>query len=461
MHYFGPKVFTMKNKAIKAFFEPDSIAIVGASRDPGKAGYLILKNLLEAGYKGKIFPINPKVQKILGIKSYPSIENISDEIDLCVIVVPSEIIPQILNQCGKKRVKSAVIISGGFRETGKEGEELEKTLVKIINDTGIRVIGPNCIGVDNPHIGMSMWVGVKKRGSISIMSQSGLIGTAIECWAEKENIGISKCISLGNKIDVNEVELLEYFDDDPDTDTIVIYVEGIEQGREFMKVAKKVSKNKPIVILKGGKTEKGIKAASSHTRALSGKTEILEAAFRQSGIIIAENLEELYDYAKALSFMPPPKGRGILVITSSGGAGILATDLIDSLGLELPQISKIIEERLRETLPKHCIFDNPFDLTVTTSDKFQLVMEENINDDRIHAFLPIFADPLPQAAEAVKNIVDKTDKPIVVCYVGGAEIEDSEKVKMHSMRIPVFSSPERAVTAINALVKRKELLNSG
>jgi acetyl coenzyme A synthetase (ADP forming)-like protein len=461
MHYVSQKVFTMNNSAIKAFFEPNSIAILGASRDPGKAGYLILKNLLEAGYKGKIFPINPKVQEILGLRSYSSIENISDEIDLCVIVVPSAIVPQILNQCGKKRVKSAVIISGGFRETGKEGEEIEKTLVKIINDTGIRVIGPNCIGVDNPHIGMSMWVGVKKRGSISIISQSGLVGTAIECWAEKENIGISKCISLGNKIDVNEVELLEYFDDDPDTDTIVIYIEGIDQGREFMKTASKVSENKPIVILKGGKTDKGIKAASFHTRALSGKNEILEAAFRQSGIIIAENLEELYDYSKVLSFMPPPKGRGILVITSSGGAGILAVDLIDKLGLKLPQISKKIEERLRKVLPKHCIFDNPFDLTATTSDKFQLVMEENIHDDKIHAFLPIFADPLPQAAEAVKNVVDKTDKPIVVCYVGGAEIEDLEKAKMHSMRIPVFSSPERAVTAINALIKRQELLNNG
>ena len=448
----------MSDEAIKSFFEPNSIAIIGASRDPEKTGYLILKNILETGFKGKIFPVNPKVQEILGLKTYTSVDKIPENVDLSVIAVPSIIVPEVLRQCGNKKIKSAIIISGGFRETGKEGEDLEKVLIKIIHETGIRVIGPNCIGVDNPYVGLSMWVGVKSKGPLAVVTQSGLISTAIECWAEKENIGVSKCISLGNKIDVNEIDLLKYFANDPDTKAIAIYVEGIDNGREFMETASKVSKKKPIVILKGGKTEMGVKAAISHTKALSGKNEILEAAFKQSGIIIADGLEELYDFVKALSLMPPPKGRGILVVTSSGGAGILAADLIDKLGLELPSISENTEKRLRKILPNFCIFDNPFDLTNTTSEKFQLVMEENIHDDNIHAFLPIFADPLPRAADAVRNIIDKTGKPVVVCYVGGAEVEELEKAKMHAMGIPVFSSPRRAVYSLNALVKRNEFL---
>jgi acetyl coenzyme A synthetase (ADP forming)-like protein len=448
----------MNDEAIKAIFEPKSIAIVGASRDPEKTGYLILKNIIESGFRGKIFPINPNVEEILSLRTYASLEQISDAVDLAVVVVPSTVVPEILRQCGRKRVKSAVIISGGFREIGKEGEELEKALIKIIRETEIRVVGPNCIGVDNPYAGMSMWVRVRKKGPIGIITQSGLVGTALECWAEKEDIGVSKCISLGNRIDVNEIDLLPYLANDPHTKAIAMYVEGIGDGRKFIKVASEVAKKKPIVILKGGRTELGIRAAASHTKSLSGSSEIFEAALKQSGIMSASSLEELYDFTKALSFLPTPKGRGVLVITSSGGAGILAADLLDKLRLELPRISKSTEERLHRLLPSRCIIGNPLDVTTTTSEMFQLVMQENLGDNNINAFIPIFADPLPRAADAVKNVVGKTDKPVVVCYVGGAEVEDSEKARMHSMGIPVFSSPERAVAALYALVRRHELL---
>jgi len=448
----------VRDEAIRAIFEPDSIAVVGASRDPEKVGYLILKNLVETGFKGKLYPVNPKVQEILGLRTYSSVEEISEPVDLVVVVVPAAVVPEVLKQCGRKKVKSAVVISGGFRETGKEGEELEEALIQIIKETGIRLVGPNCIGVDNPHVGMSMWVGVKKKGPIGIVTQSGLVGTALECWAEKEGIGISKCISLGNKIDVDEVDLLRYLADDPDTRVIAMYVEGVSEGRRFMEVASEVSRKKPILALKGGRTQLGIRAASSHTRSLSGRSEIFEAAFRKSGILSVNSLEELYDFSKALSFLPLPKGRGALIVTSSGGAGILASDLADKLGLELPLISESAEKRLRQVLPSHCVFSNPFDVTTTTSEAFQLVMEENLSDDNISAFMPIFADPLPRAAEAVKKIVEKTDKPVVVCYIGGAEVEEAEKAKMHSMGIPVFSSPERAAAALHALVRRRELL---
>lgn len=448
----------MQDEAMRAIFEPTSIAIVGASRDPEKTGYLILKNLIESGFAGRLFPINPKIQEILGLRAYPSIETVPEPVDLAVVVVPSPVVAEILKQCGRKKVKAAVIISGGFREVGKEGEDLEKALIDIIRQTGVRVVGPNCIGVDNPHIGMSMWVGIKKKGPIGLVTQSGLVGTALGCWAEKEGIGISKCISLGNGIDVNEVELLQYMADNPDTRTIALYIEGIGDGRKFMEVASKVSRKKPVVVLKGGRTQLGKTAAASHTKSLSGRSEIFEAALKQSGIINADSLDELYDFSKALSFLPAPKGRGVLIITSSGGAGILAADLLDKRQLRLPHITERAEKRLRGVLPNHCIFRNPFDLTSTTSEMFQLVMEENLQDENIHAFMPIFADPLPRAAEAVKNVVDKTEKPVVVCYVGGAQVEETEKAKMHSMGIPVFSSPERAVNALYALVRRHELL---
>ena len=449
----------MSTDAIRSIFEPNSIAIVGASRNPEKVGYLILQNLIDSGFNGKLFPINPKVDEILGIRANPSLESVSEDIDLAVIVVPGTIVPNVLKECGKKRIGSVIVISGGFRESGKEGEELEKLVIKIVNETGIRLVGPNCIGVDNPYIGMSMWVGVKKKGPISIVSQSGLVGTAFQCWAEKEGIGISKCISLGNQVDVNEIDILRYFKEDPNTKTIAMYLEGTQNGREFMKVASEVSKKKPIIALKGGRTEKGIKAAKSHTRSLSGKSEIFEAAIKQSGILSTNSLEELYIYSKALSFLPLPKGRRVLIITSSGGAGIMAADTVDRLNLELPSISDNAEKRLRQTLPSYCVFDNPFDVTTTTVESFQLVMEENLNDKNIDAFLPIFADPLPRAAEAVKSVTKKTDKPIVVCYVGGGKVEDIEKEKLHEAGIPVFSTPEKAVTALYALVRYNELQN--
>jgi acetyl coenzyme A synthetase (ADP forming)-like protein len=447
----------LSSEAIRSIFEPNSIAIVGASRNQEKVGYLILENLLKSGFKGKLYPINPKVDEILGLRTYPSIGDVIEYIDLVVIAIPATFVPNVLEECGKKGIKSVIVISGGFRETGKEGEELEKSIIKIINQTGIRLVGPNCIGVDNPYIGMSMWVGVKKKGPISIVSQSGLVGTAFQCWAEKESIGISKCISLGNQVDVNEIDVSRYFEEDPNTKTIVMYLEGTHNGREFMRVASEVSKKKPIIALKGGRTEKGIKAARSHTRSLSGKSEIFETAIKQSGILSANSLEELYIYAKALSFLPLPKGRKVLIITSSGGAGIMAADTVDRLNLELPSISENVEKRLRQKLPSYCVFDNPFDVTTTRVESFQLVMEENLEDKNIDAFLPIFADPLPRVAEAVKSITEKTNKPIVVCYVGGGEVEDIEKEKMHKVGIPVFSTPEKAVTALYALVRYNEL----
>ncbi len=450
----------MGYEAIKSIFEPQSIAIIGASRDQKKVSNIILNNLLKADFKGKIFPINPKVKNILGLKTYPSLQDVPDQIELAVIVVPSIIVPKILRECHRKEIKSVIVISGGFRETGKDGEELEKKVIQIVRKTGIRLVGPNCIGIQNPRIGISMWGVIKKGGPIGIIAQSGTVKGAIEFWAEKEGIGISKSIALGNKVDIDEIDLLPYFAEDPNTKVIAMYLEGITDGRKFLEVASEVTKKKPIVVLKGGKTEAGKRAALSHTKSMAGKDEIFEAAFRQSGIIRAHTIEELYDFSKALAFLPLPKGRRVLIITSSGGAGILAADLCEKLGLKIPQLLERTEKRLRRLLPAYCIFDNPFDLTITTAERFQLVIEENLNNkDNFNAFIPIFGDPIPQAAEAVKSVLKITEKPVLVCYIAGGEVEEEEKTKMHKMGIPVYPSPERAVTALNTLVKRYEMLS--
>jgi len=299
---------------------------------------------------------------------------------------------------------------------------------------------------------------VKKKGHIAIVTQSATVGAAMECWAEREGIGISKCVNLGNKVDVNEMDLLEYLRYDGVTKVIALYIEGVTDGRRFIAIASEVSKEKPIVALKGGRTEAGLRAVVSHTKSLAGKDEIVDAVFKQTGIIRAETLEEFYDISKAFSFLPIPKGRGVLIITSTGGSGILAADMCEKLGLALPEPSEHTKNRLRKVLPSRCTFSNPFDLTMTTCDKFRLVMDENVDDDRIHAFITIFGDPIPGAAEEIKRASMEIDKPIIVSYLGGGEVETIERNKMHSMGVPVFPSPERAVIALHALVKYSEFL---
>ena len=452
---------TGSDDAVRLFFEPKSVAIVGASRDPDKMGHIITKHMIDGGFEGKIFPVNPKVQEILGMKAFSSIESIPDQIDLAIIAIPAPTVADVLYECSRKSIRSVIVVSGGFRETGKEGEEREKTIKEIVRTTGMRLVGPNVQGIDNPYIGMSMWMLVKRKGPIGVISQGGSVGGAIEDWAEKENIGISKFFPLGNAIDINETDVLQYYGDDPKTKVVAMNLEGVKNGRRFMRVAQEVSMKKPILVLKGGKTQAGKKAAISHTKSMAGSDAIFGAACEQSGVIRVDTMEELYDASKALAFLPPPKGRGVLIITSSGGVGILAADAAEERALELPQPSDDAVKQLRGMLQPQCVLSNPFDLTseALKTEAYQLVIDKNINDPNVHALMPIFADPIRGAAEAVINASRKTDKPIVVCYVGGAQFEEMEKAKMQSAGIPVFPTPERAVAALHALVRRREMTN--
>ena len=453
----------MDRASLKAFFEPSSVAVVGASGNPEKVGHMILKNIVDAGYAGQVFPVNPNVSEILGMRTYPSIEKIPVSVDLAVIVVPSTVVPKVMEECARKNVRAAVVISGGFREIGEHGLQLEKALLETARKASMRIIGPNCPGVNNPNVGLCATFGgfSRRPGFIAIITQSGSVGAALQCWADRESIGISKCVGLGNKVDVNEVHLLQYLKDDDKTKVITLYLEGVTNGRAFMNAAADASKAKPIVALKGGMTKAGARAVFSHTSALAGRSEIFEAALKQAGVIQATSLEELYDVAKAFAFLPLPKGSGVLIVESTGGAGVLATDMCEKFGLKLPEPDEHAKKKLRKILSRYCTFSNPFDLTTDAfiPSRFRTVVEENKANAQFHGFILILDGSIPGVAEEIKKASTETAKPILVSYLGGGETELVETSKMNSMGIPVFPTPERAVTAFYALVKYSEYLS--
>jgi acetyl coenzyme A synthetase (ADP forming)-like protein len=456
----GAKLY-MNSPTLERLFQPSSVALIGASKEEGKLGHEILRNLIEAGCQATLYPVNPKAEQILGLKTYPSVDSIPDKVDMAVIVVPASAVPGIMEQCAKKGVGAAVVISGGFREVGTQGERLERDLVQIARAAGIRVIGPNCQGINNPHFGLcATWPLVKRKGPIAIITQSGSVGAAIACWAEEEGIGISKCVALGNRVDVNECDLIEYFSEDPNTRVIAIYLEGVADGQRFIKVCSSVSRKKPIVALKGGRTLIGMKAMESHTKSLAGRDEVFDAVCRKTGIIRVDTLEQLFDIAKASAFLSEPKDAGVLIVTSSGGFGILASDTAERLGLKIPEPKEDAKKKLGAVLPSQCILSNPFDLTMTTAERYELVVKEMASDPEISSFLAIFGDPISGAAEAISRAQRSTDKPIVVAYLGGSDIEKIERSKMHELGIPSFPSPERAIVAIQGMLKRSQYLHA-
>jgi acetyl coenzyme A synthetase (ADP forming)-like protein len=442
------------SSAIRLFFEPESVAVIGASRDPSKTGHVILKNIVEGGYKGRIYPINPSASEILGLKCYKSVLEVPENIDLAVVVVPARLVPSVIDELGVKKVKAAVIISGGFRETGtQEGRRLEEELKNKAISNNVRVLGPNCQGVNNPHVGLcASWPLIRSRGPLAIVSQSGTIAAAFELWAEEEGIGVSKMAALGNKIDVDETDLLEYLRDDAETRAIAMYIESVRDGRRFLRVATETSLKKPVVVLKSGRTPSGVRAVASHTGSLAGSYAIYYSAFRKAGIAVADTVEELYDIAKGLALLPRTDGERIQIVTSSGGSGIVSVDYAEMLGLRLASLEESSRESLRSELPTHCIVGNPLDLTGDAdAERYDKVLKVLVKDPNIDVILTIFGDPIPGASEVIKKWFN-SGKTIVPVYIGGGSVEVVERRKMHESRIPTFKTPERAVKVVKALV---------
>lgn len=429
------------SNSLQALFRPGSLAVIGASAKPGKMGYQILKNILDAGFGGRVTPVNPKGETILGVASVKSVAEIPSGTDLAVVIVPAPSVPGTVLQLGERKVRAAIVITGGFAESGAEGARLQEDLARNASRCGIRVVGPNCQGVNYPYHGLcASWPLITRRGAMAIASQSGTVGAALADWASEEKLGFSAFVSMGNRIDVDEADLIEFFASDPNTKVITLYLEGVKDARRFLAAVRTC--RKPIVILKPGRTEQGRKAAESHTRSLAGRDEVYDAVFRQVGIHRATSLEELYDFSKALAYVAPPAGPRMLVVTSSGGSAIIATDVAEENGFRVAPLPGLLASRLREILPPHCIVGNPLDLTGDTdAERYRQVIAAS--REHYDVVMTIFGDPIPDA-----SAIMEPGRSDLVAYLGGADVERAERLLLHEKGIAVFPTPERAVKAL-------------
>ncbi|HJX74353.1 MAG TPA: acetate--CoA ligase family protein [Candidatus Deferrimicrobiaceae bacterium] len=432
--------------SLTPLFRPGRIAVIGASSNPEKMGFQIFRNILEAGFSGDVLPVNPKGEVILGRSSVRSAGEIPEGTDLAVVIIPAKLVPATILQLGERKVRSAIVITGGFAEAGEEGAALQDDLVRNAHRCGIRLIGPNCQGVNYPYHGLcASWPLITRRGEIAIVSQSGTVGAAFSDWASEDRLGFSAFVSMGNRADVDEADLIDFFADDPNTLVIALYIEGVKDAGKFLAALRKC--RKPVVIFKAGRTERGRKAAESHTRSLAGKDEIYDAVFRQYGVHRASTLEELYDFSKALAYLPPPPGPRTLIVTSSGGSAIIATDVAEEEGFRVAALPPDLAGRLKEILPAHCIVGNPLDLTGDTdADRYRKVL--SAAEGHYDVVMTIFGDPIAGAADVVRP--GRCD---LVAYLGGADVEREERGKMHEKKIAVFPTPERAVKALSCYAR--------
>jgi acetyl coenzyme A synthetase (ADP forming)-like protein len=447
------------------FFNPKSIAVIGASRTPGKVGYDILKNTIQYGYQGNIYPINPSATEILGLKTYPSILDVPDKIDLAVIVVPPKNVIEVVEQCGNKKIDSAVIITAGFKESGLEGAKLENDLVKKAKESGVRFIGPNCLGIIDTHsmINASFAAGMPAKGSIGFFSQSGALCLAVLDRALPDEIGFSKFISMGNKADISDMDIMIALAEDDNTKVILGYIEGVNEGRRFMEVASQVSKKKPVIILKSGITISGAKAASSHTGALAGRETSFNAAFKQSGVIQAHTMGELFNYALAFANQPLPVGPNVAIITNSGGPGIIAADASDKSDLQLVPLHKETVDELRSFLPPAASFYNPIDILGDAgTERYEKALYTVLKDEKIQGVIvlltPTAVVDVEETSRAIINIANLVDKPILTSFMGKQRIEAGTKILMRH-NVPNYSFPEEAVYSLNEMYRYHVWIN--
>ena len=443
---------------LQALFRPKSVAIIGASRTPGKVGHIIAKNTIESGFEGGIYPINPRAEEILGLKCYASILDVPEAVDLAVIAIPAKHVLQAAEECGRKGVKGLIVISAGFKEIGHEGAILEKKLVEIGSKYDMRIQGPNCLGLidTGTPVNLSFAAGMPKEGKIGFISQSGALGTAVLDWVLQEEIGFHSFVSLGNKADLDEVDFIEAMGEEDQVSVILLYLESIEKGRRFLEVVSRVVEDKPVIILKGGTSTAGARAAGSHTGALVGSFLAYKTAFDKAGVILAENIEELFNFGLAFTEQPIPKSEGIAIVTNAGGPGILATDLSEKLGLRLAALSSETHNQLREKLPPAAATGNPVDvLGDAKADRYRYAIERVLKDGPVNAVVVILT---PQAmtesmatAQAIVEIREQNSgKPLVAVFMGGESVEEARN---HLKRngILCYDFPDDAIRTISAL----------
>jgi acetate---CoA ligase (ADP-forming) len=444
---------------LEAFFRPDSVAVIGASRNPAKLGHAVLANIIEGGYgrHGAIYAINPSAGEILGYPAYASVLDVPGSIDLAVVVIPYPYVPEAMKECGQKGIPAAVIISAGFREAGMEGVERERELIAIAHEEHIRLIGPNCLGIVDTFtpLNATFAAGAPPSGPMAFSSQSGALGTAVLDWAQAGRLGLSKFVSLGNKADIDEVDLLHAWCDDDHTRVIMIYAEELSNGQAFMRAAQEVSWVKPIIAIKSGVTRSGARAVSSHTGSLAGSEEAYKAAFRQAGVLRADSLESLFDMALALGYQPALQGERIAIVTNAGGPGILATDALERAGLTITRFQTETIRTLEKQLPDAASAANPVDvLGDATPDRYRFALETVVADPNVDALLTVL---VPQAvldtkavAEAVVEVASGIQKPVLACFMGEARMA-AAIAYLAAHGIPNYSFPKRAAGAFRAM----------
>ncbi|WP_297467656.1 CoA-binding protein [Thermococcus sp.] len=443
------------------FFKPKAIAVIGASNDPLKLGYEVFKNLKR--YKeGKVYPVNVKDEVVQGVKAYKNVKDIPDDVDLAIIVVPKKFVKQTLIDCGEKGVKGTVIITAGFGETGEEGKKEERELVEIAHKYGMRLIGPNCVGVMNTHNDMNAtFIMDARKGDIAFVSQSGALGAGIVYKTVKEGIGFSKFVSVGNMVDLDFAELMEYLANTEEDRAIALYIEGIKDGRRFIEVAKRVTRKKPVIALKAGRSESGARAASSHTGSLAGSWKIYEAAFKQSGVLIADTIDDMLSMARAFT-QPLPKGRRVAIMTNAGGPGVLTADQIDKRGLKLADLEEKTIEELRSFLPPMAAVKNPVDMIASArgEDYYRtakaLLQDKNVDMLISICVVPTFAGMTPtEHAEGVIKAVKEVNngKPVLALFMAGY-VSEKAKELLEANGIPSYERPEDVAAGAYALVQQ-------
>ncbi len=444
--------------SLENFFNPQSVAIVGASHTKGKVGYEILKNMIDAGYPGKIYPINPKAQPIEGLDCFPDLKSIGQKPDLVIIIVPAKIVPSIMQQCADVGARSAIIITAGFKEIGKEGDALEKEIIKIARKAGIRIIGPNCLGVIAPanKVNASFGGDLPAVGSIGYLSQSGALLTAILDMANANDIGFSKLVSIGNKADVDELDVIKALAADKETQVIAGYLESIGNGNQFVREAEHISHNKPILLIKSGGTDAGAKAASSHTGSLAGAEVAYESAFARAGIIRCSSIKQQFDYAQAFANQPLAAGPRVAVITNAGGPGIMAADTIEQQGLTFAKLADETIEKLSSKLPPAANCNNPVDvLGDALADRYEFALDVVLDDPNVDIIIVLLTpQAMTEPAETAEAIVqltqEKPTKPILTCFLGAGKIEKGVKI-LRQGNIPQIDAVESAVAAAKVM----------
>jgi acetyltransferase len=453
-------------KALDAIFFPKNVAVIGASEREGSVGRTILWNLISSPFGGTVFPVNPKRASVLGIKAYPTIKDVPEKVDLAIVVTPAPTTPAIIQDCIELGIPGAIIISAGFKEVGPEGAELERQILENARQGGMRIIGPNCLGVMSPISGLNATfaAAMARPGNVGFISQSGALCTAVLDWSFRENVGFSHFVSIGSMLDVNWGDLIYYLGDDPRTDAIVIYMETIGDARAFLSAAREVAMTKPIIVIKPGRTDAAAKAAASHTGSMTGSDDVLEAAFERSGVLRVDTISDLFAMAETLAKQPRPRGPHLTMVTNAGGPGVLATDALITSGGKLTEISEETMAQLNEFLPAAWSHNNPIDvLGDAPPERYARTLELAGHDANADGLLVILTpqdmtDPT-QTAEALKPYAHQIDKPVLASWMGGADIDAGERI-LNQAGISTFEYPDDAARAFSYMWRYADNLSA-